>query len=316
MPSILVVDFSIYKEAIAKIFRDSGYDVQSCESAFDAMAKLKAYDFDLIISEVELPGDNAFDLYNYISTHYPYIPTIMTTDKNIDTFFDMIFREGIGNVLCKPLKKDDILNLAGKLITKRDIFGLPNYMKNIMEIKKIRITSSTQISKAIRAVLQHIEEWNFRIENKAILNLVMNEMIINAVYHSYGYTREKESRIPIQLKEGEYVDIFFARNETAYGISFNDYRGKLSKAKILDSINRVVEQSQLILRAAETGEDIQDRISETGRGIDLVRKLAGEYYFIIRRDVRTEIILIFDNLFSKDSGNFSSLKIIEDVNPQ
>ena len=49
---------------------------------------------------------------------------IMTTDKDIDTFFDVIFDEGIGNVLCKPFKKDEILNLAEKLITKKNIFGL------------------------------------------------------------------------------------------------------------------------------------------------------------------------------------------------
>jgi CheY-like chemotaxis protein len=310
--SILLVDVSVYRDSIAKIFSDAGYQVEIGESAFEALSKLKAFDFDLVIAEVELPGDNAFDLYNYISTNYPYIPIIMTTEKNIDLFFDRIFREGIGNVLCKPLKKEELLHFADKLITKRNIFGIQNYLPEVEEIKKIRITSSVQIQRAIETSLQHIADWGFTIDNHMILNLVLNEMAINAVYHSHGFTSEKEQRKPVTLGEGRYVDIFFARNRNAFAFSINDYNGILSKETILGSINNVIEQSQILLRAMETGEDVNDFISETGRGIDLVRKLCSEYYFIIRKNHRTEIIMIFDRVFSRDDENYSSLKIIED----
>ena len=137
MYNILIVDFSIYKDALAKMFEGEKYNVVICDYAYEAMAKLKSIDFDLIVSEVELPGDNAFDLYNYITKDYPYIPKIMTTDKNIETFFDKIFQEGIGNVLFKPIQKSELLNLAEKLITKKNIFGIKNYIKDIIEIKKI-----------------------------------------------------------------------------------------------------------------------------------------------------------------------------------
>lgn len=313
MQNILIVDFTPYRTSMANIFRDRGFRVEVCESAYQAMTKLKAIDFDLVVSEIELPGDNAFDLYNYIRKNYPYIPTIMTTDKNIDLFFDRIFLEGIGNVLCKPVRKDEITSLADKLISRKNIFGLQNYMINIEEMKKIRITSSKQIQNGIAQVFHFIDKWKFQIDNKIVLNLVLNEMLINAIYHSHGLTYEKEHRIPVRLEEGQFVDIFFAYNTTSYGISINDYNGMLSKNRILDSINSVVRQDNLILQALETGEDIIDKISETGRGLDLVRKLAGEYYFIIKKGVRTEIILIFNSEFPDNSGEFfSSLKIIED----
>ena len=150
------------------------------------------------------------------------------------------------------------------------------------------------------------------IDNRMILNLVLNEMTINAVYHSHGLTREKERRIPVKLKEGQFVEIFFGCGEGSYGISINDYNGKLTKARILDSINSVVAQDQLLAHAAATGENISDRISETGRGIDLVRKLCGEYYFIIKKNVRTEIIILFDADIQERDTTLSSLKIIED----
>lgn len=314
MHRILVVDFSDYKDIIAGIFKKNGYEVQSCENAFDAISKLKAYDFDLVVSEVELPGDNSFDLYNYINQNYPYIPTIMTTEKSIDPFFKRIFEEGIGNVLCKPIKSDELLKLAEKLITKKNIFGIANYLEEIIETKKIRINSSKQIQKAINAMLDIIQGWGFKTFERMTINLLLNEMVINAVYHSHGMTKEKEERKHITLPEGDFVDLFFARTSDAFAISVNDFNGKLSKKIILQSINRVLEEASLIIESAEKGEDVSELVSETGRGIDMVRRLSANYYFIMKKNVRTEIIMIFEeHPFNDDNTTFSSLKIIEDV---
>ncbi|HPJ35881.1 MAG TPA: response regulator [Spirochaetota bacterium] len=312
MKRILIADISDYREEIADIYRKKNYDITFCDSAFDAISKLKAFDYELIISEVELPGDNAFDLYEYIIENYSYIPVIMITEKNIDTFFHRIFTKGIGNVLHKPVNETELLNLSEKLITLNNIFGLENYVSGITDMKRIRITKSEQIKKAISLLTGQIEEWGFNLVSKSTFNLLLNEMAINAIYHSHGYTEEKINRIPITLSEGKSVDLHFCRNRESFAISISDYNGKLTKDKILESINSVITQNELIERHIETGEDITDMISETGRGIDLVRKLSGEYYFIIKMNYRTEIILIFKHSDKNVTPEDSSLKIIED----
>ena len=165
MYNILIVDFTPYRETIARMFTEAGYTAVSCESAFDAMARLKSNDFDLIVSEVELPGDNAFDLYNYIANYYPFIPTIMVTEKDIDTFFEHIFREGIGNVLRKPLREKELVGLARKLITRKNIFGLDNYMDIPVDgIMKVRVTASDQIRQAIAALMNSWRNGAFRLK--------------------------------------------------------------------------------------------------------------------------------------------------------
>jgi DNA-binding response OmpR family regulator len=310
MYNVLIVDFSLFKHAITKIFKDNGYHVDLCESAFDAMKMLKSTDYDLVVTEVELPGDNAFDLYRYLSLSYPHIPAIMTTEKDIDTFFDLIVQEGIGNVLCKPIKKEEVLNLAEKLITKKNIFGLGNYLENIRETKKIRITNSKQIKNAIRTIIDELKAWGFKIDNEIYLTLILDEMLINAVYHSHGLTDEKIRRVPVQLENEDFVDIFFAKSPDKYAIAIDDYKGKLSKMTILDTINKVIKQNKMLNDKSDA--DKSEFVQETGRGIDFVRRLAGEYYFIIEKEVRTEILIIFDSLFDNDTtGTHSSLKIIE-----
>jgi len=312
MYKILIADLSPYRNTLKDIFTENGYDAVFCDSAFDAISKLKAYDFDLVVSEVELPGDNAFDLYEYIEENYPYIPMIMVSDKNIDHFFDRIFEQGIGNVLHKPVNAKEILNLSEKLITKTKIFGLNNYLVNIKEIKRMKVKKSLQINRAIDLIIEQIKKWNFKIPSRATLGLMLNEMVINAVYHSHGLTQEKLERIPVELPEDKFVDIQFCYTDDSFAISITDSNGKLSKDKILESINNVIKQNMLIEESLTTGEDISDFISESGRGLDLVRKLSGEYYFIIKKDCRTEIILIFKNTDQPVESETSSLKIIED----
>lgn len=312
MYKILIADLSAYKEALKDILSTGSYEVAFCDSAFDAISKLKAYDFDLIISEVELPGDNAFDLYEYMNENYPYIPMIMVTDKNIDQFFSRIFEQGIGNVLHKPVNPEEFLNLTEKLITKKKIFGLNNYVENIAEIKRIKINKSAQINKAIEMIIDHITGWNFQIHKRATLGLILNEMIINAVYHSHGLTLEKLNRVPVTLPDDKFVEIQFCYNNDSFAISITDSNGNLTKEKILESINNVIKQNKLIEDSLSSGEDISNFISESGRGLDLVRKLSGEYYFIIKKNSRTEIILIFKNFYKPIESGASSLKIIED----
>jgi len=310
MNTILIVDHTDYKN-ILKDYFSSYYTVLFADCAFDAISILNMHDIDLVISQVALPGDNAFDLYNYLQNHYTYIPAIMITESNIDIFFDEIFRQGIGNVLKIPVNKNEFVQLVDKIISRNNIFGLSNYIHDIIETNSIRINASKQIQSGVDTILATIESWGFTIKNKVVLSLILNEMIINAVYHSHGYTHEKEMRVPIELKEGQYVDISFCHNASTYGIAVTDYQGTLSKEKILESIHKAIEQEQLILHAAKTGEDITDKISETGRGIDLVRKLASEFYFVIQKNKRTEIILLFESSSSIQTS--SSLKIIEDM---
>ncbi len=312
MRRILIVDPSQYRCELVKIYSDAGYHADCCDSAFDAASKLKAYDYDLLVAEVELPGDNAFDLYEYLQENYPFIPAIMVTDKKIDIFFNMIFTRGIGNVLRKPVNKEELLGLSEKLITKENIFGLQYYLPDMRDLKKIRITKSLQITDAIEMMIDQLHQWGFRADNTVAINLILNEMIINAVYHSHGLTAEKLERKPVVLEEGKYVDLFFCRNDNAYAVSITDYNGRLTKERILGSINEVINQEILIERAVLTGENILEKISESGRGIDLVRKLSWEYYFIIKKNTRTDVIIVFHDAMNVSTNEHASLKIIED----
>ena len=130
------------------------------------------------------------------------------------------------------------------------------------------------------------------------------------MYHAHGYTKEKKERIAIELPDPYEVEVSYGASESAFGIAVRDDMGTLTPEIILEALRQTIEQQQLILRAAETGEDISQIVLDRGRGIDLIRQLSGEYYFIIDPGNSTEVIIIYDRYYEKDDS-VGSLKIFD-----
>lgn len=238
------------------------------------------------------------------------IPIIITTDENIDTDFSEIINHKLNLILSKPVKSQELLNVMNRLIypDAKTWFGLENYLNGASKIFRVSLKRSTQIREAIKTILNKVTEWGFDFKMTFEMDLVWQEMITNAIYHSHGYSEFKKRRIPIELPSPHEVIIRFGHNEHQFGISVRDFQGTLSVEKILGSLNLAINQQKLLERSLETGEDITDEILDRNRGLDIMRRLTGEYYFIIEKGKSTEIIIIYDHNYEKDDP-YSSIKI-------
>ena len=68
--SVLVVEDSITSRILIKnILESAGYDVSTSVDGVDAFAALREYEFDLVVSDVEMPRMNGFELTSRIRSH-------------------------------------------------------------------------------------------------------------------------------------------------------------------------------------------------------------------------------------------------------
>jgi two-component system chemotaxis sensor kinase CheA len=80
--SILVVEDSITARTLLKqILETAGYDVKTAVDGVDALARLRAETFDLVISDVDMPRLNGFDLTAQIRSHprLAQLPVVLVT---------------------------------------------------------------------------------------------------------------------------------------------------------------------------------------------------------------------------------------------
>jgi two-component system, chemotaxis family, sensor kinase CheA len=80
--SILVVEDSITARMLLKnIFESAGYDVQTAVDGIDAFTALKSREFDIVVSDVEMPRMNGFDLTLKIRSDKKFseLPVVLVT---------------------------------------------------------------------------------------------------------------------------------------------------------------------------------------------------------------------------------------------
>jgi DNA-binding NarL/FixJ family response regulator len=308
---ILIADESPhFAELNANILSKAGFSVIVVNSKEDAFYVMENYPIFCYIIDTILKDGSGFDLYYKIIKEVPHPKLIMTTFDDVDQYFEDVIKNEVSLLLAKPFKKTELLSVVKKVITSSNIFGLDNYLSPILNLKHIRITDSKKVRSAIVKIIDYAEKWNFNFENKISIQLAIQEMLTNAIYHSHGYTKQKENRENIILPDGEFVDIYFGRDKTHLGISIIDYNGKLTKEKIFHTLQENIAQEKIIDSVNSGSSEFEDKILTRGRGLDLVRKLSGEYYFNLEYNKKTEIILLFDVLYQKDD-RFSSIKIFE-----
>lgn len=302
---------------MSKILEKGGYkyhvvhDAVEAESAIDLALDNIPFGLAIIDTNVFSNTEAAGDLIDKMRDEL-HLPMIMTTEDQIDRHFDLINDFHINQVLNKPVKSKELLNVIHRLMNPRPElwFGLQNYIQDLKALKRIEITDSNQIRPCIAKVLEIVKDWGFDFDFTFEMDLVWQEMLTNAVYHSHGYSSYKRERIPIRLPEGYKVDVRFGHNGQQFGFSVRDYRGSLTPGRIVESLSQAVEQQNMIEKSLETGEDVTELVLDRGRGLDIIRRMTGEYYFIIDPDKSTEVMIIYDGSFENDDS-YSSLKILE-----
>jgi two-component system chemotaxis sensor kinase CheA len=86
---LLVADDSITSRTLLKsILESSGYIVESAVDGIDAMSKIKSGDFDMLVTDIDMPGMNGFELTAMIrkDAKLAELPVILVTslDSNED----------------------------------------------------------------------------------------------------------------------------------------------------------------------------------------------------------------------------------------
>ena len=107
MNAILVVDDDPrLREVVRRLLGHAGYDVSDAESAEQAMDRLQARRFGLVLSDVHMPGRNGMALAAEIRSQFPATAVIMLTGDHDSSAVVASMRAGAIDYLMKPVTRD------------------------------------------------------------------------------------------------------------------------------------------------------------------------------------------------------------------
>ena len=122
MFKILVVeDDRDLNRSVCSFLNQSGYDAVGCLGAEDAYDEMYKTTFDLIVSDIMMPGIDGFELAKTVRSLNSDIPILFMTARDDFAAKQRGFRIGIDDYMTKPIDLDELLLRIGALLRRSKI---------------------------------------------------------------------------------------------------------------------------------------------------------------------------------------------------
>lgn len=116
---LLIVDdeetltFTLYQVFIKASF---DCEVVTASSGEEAVKKIEEGAFDLVITDIAMPGMNGLDLLSFVKTKYPQTRVIIITAYGTDEREELAYRIGADKYLEKPFDIPQLRDIVFKMI--------------------------------------------------------------------------------------------------------------------------------------------------------------------------------------------------------
>jgi putative nucleotidyltransferase with HDIG domain len=147
---ILVVDDEeSVRGVVVALLEHSGYTATITESAEEAMARLQQDpDYDLVLSDIMMPGTDGLTLLDHICTDHPGMPVVMFSAINDIHVVTNAFRRGAIDYLLKPFERAELESIVmravehGRLRKQNTIYR--QNLESIVSARTGRLRSTMQ----------------------------------------------------------------------------------------------------------------------------------------------------------------------------
>ncbi|MBP3618250.1 MAG: response regulator transcription factor [Lachnospiraceae bacterium] len=122
MFKILVVeDDKDLNKTVCSFLNHSGYEAVGCLNANEAYDALYETMFDLIISDIMMPGTDGFEFARTVRTQNENIPILFMTARDDMASKQRGFRIGVDDYMVKPIDLDELFLRIGALLRRAKI---------------------------------------------------------------------------------------------------------------------------------------------------------------------------------------------------
>ena len=106
---VLVVDDDpVVGQSFNRVLSDKGYIVITAEDGYDALAKLKAEKYDIVFTDLRMPGMNGLEVAEQVKARQPWTPVVIVTGYGSMRSEARARAAGVSDFLHKPLSPEMI----------------------------------------------------------------------------------------------------------------------------------------------------------------------------------------------------------------
>ncbi|MDA8431609.1 MAG: sigma-54 dependent transcriptional regulator [Nitrospiraceae bacterium] len=341
---LIVEDESTLRESLKRVFVREGYDVDSAESCEAAVKTLEGSTYDLIVTDIILPGMSGIELLKKCGEANPgQIVIVMTAYASLETAVEAL-RAGAYDYIIKPVIHEEIKRIVRKALRERALRSENVLLKKQIE-DRYDFDRIIGESPGIRGLMAEVKKVADSRSNVLLLGETGTgkELFARAIH--YSSSRKEKAFVPINcsaIPEHLLESELFGYVKGAFTGAFSSKRGLFEEADggtvFLDEIGdlnpalqakllRVIDDREIRPLGGIQSKRIDIRfITATNRDIlEAVRqgKFREDLYYRINvvtlklpplRERREDIIILVRHFLDKFAGEIGkSVKFIDDA---
>jgi DNA-binding NtrC family response regulator len=153
---LIVDDESALREAIAERLADHGFVVEQATSGEQALERLADFAFDVLITDLRLPGIDGRQVVESALERYPdIIPIVITGYGTVKDAVEAI-KQGAADFITKPFQFDALLHVLRSALEQRRLKSENAYLRSQLE-DRYRIDGLVGHSTPMRSLFQLLE---------------------------------------------------------------------------------------------------------------------------------------------------------------
>jgi DNA-binding NtrC family response regulator len=135
-PRILVVDDEmIVCESCQRILEEEGYEIEISLSGTEAFQKMKENSFDIVITDLKMPGIDGMEVLQTLRKDYPDVIVIMITGfSTVETAVEAM-KLGAFDYISKPFTPDEVSIVVKKALEKKSLVLENIYLRHELQEK-------------------------------------------------------------------------------------------------------------------------------------------------------------------------------------
>src|SRR6202521_1814143 len=265
---LLVEDESLLRQAIAEQLADRGYHVEQADTGEAALTHLADFAFDVIVTDLRLPGIDGSTVVEAAIERYPDIIAIVVTGYGTVKDAVEAIRRGAWDFVSKPFQIDELLHALDSALEQRRLKSENAYLRAQLE-ERYRFEGVIGKSRPMERLCQLLE--TVAPTNSTILvsgeTGTGKEVVARAIHHNsprrmHRFVALNCSAIPETLLEAE----LFGHVRGAFTGAVGNRQGRLEQAHkgtlFLDEVGTMSAALQMkLLRVLQ--ERAFERVGDT-----------------------------------------------------